>query len=172
MSQFVDEPGLFENAQSLLLGHSQHVNDARRLVLSQRHIRDLVNAELLRAPITLKAVEQHVTELLRRRLGLCPECSLGRRVIAADDRVTAGIFVVTVLIIFDEIDPFQRLFDAPFGDRGPQARFASVIPHPIVLKTQVQGRQFDERGHRAFLRRVFVQKTQSVSFPIPPSKAA
>jgi hypothetical protein len=50
------------------------------------------------------------------------------------------------------IDSFQRFVDAPLGDGRQQARFASVIPHPILLKTRVQGRQFDVRGHLAALR--------------------
>ncbi len=49
---------------------------------------------------------------------------------------------------FGRVHAFQRLFDAPLGDRRQQARFASVVPQAMPLIPQVQARQFHDFAHR------------------------
>jgi hypothetical protein len=45
------------------------------------------------------------------------------------------------------IHAFERLFDAPLGDRRQKARFPSVVPHAVALIAEVEGRQFHVFAH-------------------------
>jgi hypothetical protein len=57
--QFHDEPGLFENAQGLGLGHAHQMGDARGLLFAQRDIRHALDTQFCGAAVTPKAVQQH-----------------------------------------------------------------------------------------------------------------
>ena len=49
------------------------------------------------------------------------------------------------------VDPFQGLLDAPFGDRGQPARFATLVPQAVAFKSRVETGQFHGFVHRSSL---------------------
>ena len=58
--ELIDETGLFENAQALVLGRAQQAQDPRHLVEAQGDERHGGQAQPARAAIPLEAVEQHL----------------------------------------------------------------------------------------------------------------
>lgn len=45
------------------------------------------------------------------------------------------------------VHAFQRLFDAPLGNRRQEARFPNAIPQPMPFIPQVQARPFHDLAH-------------------------
>jgi hypothetical protein len=45
------------------------------------------------------------------------------------------------------VHALQRLLDAAIGDRRPEARFGSVVPHAVALIAEIQSRSFHTFTH-------------------------